>query len=171
MTKWRDILGTVAPGLATALGGPLAGLATRVISKKLLGPDVAVPDQSILEEVLEGIDPEGMRALKEAELEFQREMKSLEIDLAAIDASDRDSARKREATVKDITPRILAGVFTVGFFAMVYVGIKYPIQENAQDLMLVLYGALAAGLQQILAYYFGSSAGSKAKTDLLGKRP
>ena len=37
MKGWKEIIGTVAPTLATALGGPLAGVATQAISAALLG--------------------------------------------------------------------------------------------------------------------------------------
>jgi len=36
-TTWKGIVGTVAPALATALGGPLAGVAVRAIAEKVLG--------------------------------------------------------------------------------------------------------------------------------------
>ena len=35
MADWKSIVGTVAPAIATALGGPLAGLGVSAIGKAL----------------------------------------------------------------------------------------------------------------------------------------
>jgi hypothetical protein len=58
MSNWKQTLMAVAPTLATALGGPLAGAAVGVIGKALLGDDFdgdiesavsgATPEQLIL---------------------------------------------------------------------------------------------------------------------------
>lgn len=37
MPDWKDVISSVAPGLATAFGGPLAGAAVKVIADKVLG--------------------------------------------------------------------------------------------------------------------------------------
>ena len=34
---WKDVIGAVAPTIATALGGPLAGAAVKTLSNVLLG--------------------------------------------------------------------------------------------------------------------------------------
>ena len=41
MSNWKAIVGTVAPALATALGGPLAGVAVKAIADKVLGKPAA----------------------------------------------------------------------------------------------------------------------------------
>lgn len=38
---WKETIGAVAPIIATALGGPLAGVATKFVANKLLGDDTA----------------------------------------------------------------------------------------------------------------------------------
>jgi hypothetical protein len=42
--------------------------------------------------------------IKKVEADFKVSMKQLDVDLVKIAASDRDSARRRHASVKDMTP-------------------------------------------------------------------
>jgi hypothetical protein len=37
MASWKDIIRSIAPTIGTALGGPLAGTATKFIADKMLG--------------------------------------------------------------------------------------------------------------------------------------
>lgn len=88
-----------------------------------------------------------------------------------MEASDRDSARKRETATQDHTTRQLAWVYTVGYFSLLgalllgYV----KMQPSLETVLDVLLGVLTAGQYSVLAYYFGSSSGSNDKTRLLGK--
>jgi hypothetical protein len=43
----------------------------------------------------------------------------------------------------------------------------YPV--NQSQAFTLLLGALASGWGGVMNFYFGSSAGSKAKTDILGQ--
>ena len=89
MSKWKKILKGVAPTLATALGGPLAGMATKVISEKLLGKDDG-GDNEIYEALM---NPEGLAKLKEIEADFKTKMKAMDVDLERMAVDDRKSAR------------------------------------------------------------------------------
>ena len=105
MTDFVDILKTVAPGIATALGGPLAGLAVSAIGKALNLSDAT---QDTIKAAVAGATPEDMLKLKEAEQDFQVQMKKLDIDLVQIAAGDRDSARKMQIANKAWTPAVLS---------------------------------------------------------------
>lgn len=165
--RWKKIVGTVAPGIATALGGPLAGLAVRAISGAILGhPDGSEED---VEAAMLGATPDQLLALKKAEQDFQVQMRELDVNLERISADDRASARQREVALKDWTPKMLAGGVVFGFFATLYWVLTHGIAPDAQSI-LILVGGLATGLGQVLNYYFGSSVGSKRKTELLGGR-
>jgi hypothetical protein len=109
------LIGSVAPTIATALGGPLAGMATSAISKAVLGKATGTQDEIVA--VLEkSNNPDILLKLKEAELAFATKMKELDIDVAKIDAEDRASARQREIAKKDWMPKALALLYTVGYF-------------------------------------------------------
>lgn len=165
----KSVVGTVAPTLATALGGPLAGMATKAIVGALGLTDDAAPAE--IAKALQGATPEQMLALKRADQEFAVKMRELDVDLERIAAGDRDSARKRQADTKDWTPSII-GVLIVG----AWIGINawllnYPeLTQRINDaVMYRILGTLDAALMIFLAYLYGSTAGSAKKTDLLAK--
>jgi len=56
---------------------------------------------------------------------------------------------------------ILAGVVTVGFFAVI-VGLMAMkvIPPDVKDILLVMLGALLASYKEVTGYFFGSSTGS-----------
>ena len=66
-------------------------------------------------------------------------------------------------------PPMLAGAVTVGFFGIM--GMMFFKQiDNSNPAILMMLGSLGTAWTGIIAYYFGSSAGSQAKTDLLSKK-
>jgi len=167
MEQLLNLVRTVAPTIATAVGGPLAGMATRAISEALLGkPDGT---EAELLDAVKSATPEQLLALKKAEQDFAVQMKELEIDLERIDATDRNSARKREAQTGDITPRLLAGAVTCGFFGILSWMIAYGLPINGGEALLVMLGTLGTAWGAIVSYYFGSSAGSREKTQQLNQ--
>lgn len=170
---WKSIVGSVAPALATALGGPLAGVAVSAISSSLLGKPNGTES-----EVAEAISVGGADALlklKELDKSFALRMRELDIDLEKINQQDRASAREREAKTGDSwTPRILAAVVVGGFLAMVYMVLAGYV-EGLKDPTIVgivgtLIGYVSAKADQVVSYYFGSSSGSAAKTELLVRK-
>jgi hypothetical protein len=162
---WKSLLGSVAPTLATALGGPVAGLATKALVG-VLGLGEGAGEKEI-SKAIAGASPETLLALKKADQDFAVQMKTLDIDLERIAAGDRDSARKRESAVNDWTPKILAGVIVGGFLGTVYLvlagyveGLKDPMTATLTG---TLIGYVSAKADQVVAYYFGSSASSRSK--------
>lgn len=99
------------------------------------------------------------------ELNQNGDLKLEEFDVKReeIAAGDRDSARKREIEIKDKTPAILAGLITLGFFLILGWMIIKGIPETGHDALLLLLGTLSASWAGVVAYYFGSSSGSRSK--------
>lgn len=161
------LLQQVAPTLATALGGPLAGLATKTLSEALFGKADASVDDMV--SALGSASPETLAKLKEVDADFQVQMRKLDIDLAAIDAKDRDSARRREVETKDSTPKFLALAVVVGFFSVLTILALYGMPQRGGDAILIMIGSLGAAFTAIVSYYYGSSVGSAAKNELLKK--
>lgn len=161
-----NLVRTVAPTIASAVGGPLAGMATRAISEALLGkPDGSEQE---LAEAAAKATPEQLLALKQAENDFAIKMRELDIDLERIANEDRNSARNREVATKDWTPRILAGLITVGYFGALFYMLRNGLpQHGGSEAMLVMLGTLGTAWGGVVAYYFGSSAGSKAKDEAM----
>jgi energy-converting hydrogenase Eha subunit A len=96
--------------------------------------------------------------------------------MAEIDAKDRASARDREVQIstndkaplinKIVTPVLALGVVTLAF-ALFGVLLFIEVKPEAKDILIYVMGVLSAAVTQILSYYFGSSQGSKDKSDLL----
>lgn len=161
--------------VATALGGPLAGAATGALVKAL-GKDGQVDpaspeavDAMLADAVMR---PEQIVQIRQAELDFKRSMAELQIkseaDLERILADDRNSARNREIQLRDRMPGILAIGVTLGFFGILAWTMVRPVPPESRDLLNVMLGALGTAWISVISYYFGSSAGSARKTDLLG---
>ena len=174
MSDWKEILGKIAPTAATLLGGPFAGLAVGALTKALgIDPSSVTAVTDIQKSLSSGqLSGDNIVALKQAELDLQKHLADNGISLEKISADDRESARHREEVVKDSTPTVLAYCVTIGFFgilSLILSGVTIP--DDAHDVLLVLIGSLGTAWTGIIAYYFGSSAGSAAKTDLLAKAP
>lgn len=156
------ILASLAPTVATALGGPFAGMATTAMLDAFgLTPDTSKDE---LMQAIANATPEQLIKLKEIEKQFILDLKKLDVDLLKLDTEDRNSARQREITTKDWTPRILASII-VGLFVGVqyFIFSGYDLGDHMRDFAMRSMGTLDASLAMVLAYYFGSSQGSRNK--------
>lgn len=162
---WKSLVRTVAPTLATALGGPLAGLATRAIAGAVLGDEDA--SEAELTQALQGATPDQLLALKKADQEFAVRMKELDIEVDRLANDDRNSARQRQIATKDYMPAVIALAALAGFFGILATMAFIPLPEGAEQPFAVMLGALGTLVTQIGAYYFGSSAGSARKNDMI----
>ena len=165
---WKAIVSTVAPWIGTALGGPLGGLAVHAVGSAL-GLDAKSEDS--IKQALAGVTPDQMLALKKADQDFALQMQALgfkqQSDLEKIAQDDRASARAREIAVKDKTPAVLAGVVVVGYIIVQTVILTTVVDVTMRDLVLRSLGTLDMALGLVLAYYFGSSAGSRTKDNTI----
>lgn len=164
---WKNILKVAAPTIATALGGPLAGVAVNALSQAVLGKSDGTEEE--LAAVVATGNPDILLKLKEAENSFTTRMRELDIEVDKVNAGDRDSARKREAAVGDKTARNLAYLYTLGYFTVLGLVAKLGIPIEAKDVFNALIGILSAAQIGIVQYYFGSSAGSAAKNSMFDK--
>ncbi len=179
--KWSDILpvlGKLAPTIAAAAGGPLAGTAVSAIENALGLPksssDLATRQDDVAAAIA-GATPEQLLALKKADNDFQIQMAELDFkdaeSIAALNVQDRSSARAREATLKDWTPRALAAAVTTGFFTVLLYMLRHDLPTTTQSTLNLMLGSLGTAWIGIINYYFGSSSGSAAKTELLARAP
>jgi hypothetical protein len=166
LKNFGPVIGAVAPTIATALGGPLAGMAVRALSGALFGGDESKGVEDI-SQLLGGVTPDHLAQMKQIDDDFKAKMASLNVDLAKIAEDNTDSARQMQISTKDWIPRVLAVFVSVGFFGILLVMLLVPMPKS--DAFTILLGALAAGWGGVMNFYFGSSAGSKAKTDILGQ--
>jgi hypothetical protein len=168
--NWRDLASTVgkaAPILGTLLGGPAGAAVGSIIASALgTGNDPAEVEKAI------SADPASLVKLREIEAGKSVRLQELATDMAkhelATAAADRDSAREREANTGDtFTPRALAMLVTFGFFGVLGYLLIEGKPAAGGDALLVMLGGLGTAWTAIISYYYGSSAGSAAKTELL----
>ena len=160
-----DWLKQIAPTIATALGGPLAGMAVSAISKAI-GVD---PDQVTDLISNNKLTAEQIAQVKIAEIELQKQAQELGLNFEKLEVEDRKSARDMQATTRSMMPPLLAGAVTVGFFSIMVMMFFNKIDSDNPAILMML-GSLGTAWTGIIAFYFGSSAGSQAKTDLLSKK-
>jgi hypothetical protein len=165
LSELGPLLGQVAPTIATALGGPLAGMAVKTLSNVLLGHDGGSEEE--VTTALQSASPDQLAALKKIDADFKAHMKELDIDLERIAAGDRDSARQMQAATKDWTPKFLAFFITFGFFGALVFIMVFGIPKTGTEVLLMMLGSLSTSWTGVCQFYYGSSAGSKQKTDAL----
>jgi hypothetical protein len=161
-----DWLKQIAPTIATAMGGPLAGMAVSAISKAI-GVDPDKVGDLISNNKLSA---EQIAQVKIAEIELQKQAQELGLNFEKLEVEDRKSARDMQATTRSIVPPALAAIITVGFFGILGMMLFGKV-DGSNPTILMMLGSLSTAWTGIIAYYFGSSAGSQAKTDLLSKAP
>lgn len=167
---WKAIVGAVAPTIATALGGPLAGLGVKALSDALLGHDGGTEEE--IARAVNAANSADLVKLREIDAQFAAQMKALDVDLERIAAADRDSARKREIGSGDAwTPRVIGTLALGGFLWAVYWVLSGQVTGMNDPTTVALVGTLvgyvSAKADQVVSYYFGSSAGSARKTEAM----
>lgn len=70
---------------------------------------------------------------------------------------------------KNVAP-LLAIIAVAATLALFYLMIFIKLDPTAKDVVLYILGVLSTIVSQIFAYYFGSSAGSRAKQEQLFKK-
>jgi hypothetical protein len=168
LDQFGPLLGQVAPTIATALGGPLAGIAVKTLSNVLFGHENGTEEQ--ISEAMATATPDQLAAIKKIDADFKVQMKSLDIDLERIAAGDRDSARQMQAATKDWVPKVLAVVITTGFFGILVWMLVNGMPKTGTEALLMMLGALGTSWTGVVQFYYGSSSGSKQKTDALTAR-
>jgi|TARA_X000001382_G_scaffold130819_1_gene127091 hypothetical protein len=127
----------------------------------------------VAEKVIDRVIPdpfEKQKALKElAELEEKGELARMEAEF-----SDKDSARKREMAIStsEHSPwlnKIITSVLALGItgltFSLFAVILFLEVTPANKDILIFLLGNLTTLVGLVCSYYFGSSVGSKDKTE------
>ncbi len=159
-----DWLKQIAPTVASALSGPLAGMAVSAVSKA-----IGVEPDKVQDVISAGkLDSAQIAQIKVAEIELQKQANELGLNFAKLEVDDRKSARDMQVATRSWVPPVLAGVITVGFFGILILLMTGKVQGD-NNTILIMLGSLSTAWTGIVAYYFGSSAGSQAKTEILSK--
>jgi len=165
---------TNAAPLVGSLFGP-AGTAIGGIINLAAGALGVVPTTEAITTAI-STDPNAIYKLKTLENTHETELQKLVIESERIRLSDVADARNREKAVITSTGRadtnlyILAWCLVGGFFSLVGLLIFRPLPTDSNGVIMMLFGSLAAAFGAVIQYFFGSSAGSATKTEILNQK-
>jgi hypothetical protein len=164
IVSWQKIIGNIAPVLASAVAPPFGALAAAAV-KEALNLSEGAGDKEIERAVI-AASPADIQKLKEIDMNFSLRLEELQVSREQISATDRASARDREAKTGDKTTKILAFIIVISGLAMVAFTLAgFSRVESA--LAGALIGYIISEMKQVTGYYFGSSSGSALKTNLM----
>lgn len=165
LSKIGGLLGQIAPTIATAIGGPVAGMAVKALAGALgLSPEASADD---VQTAMMNATPEQLAAIKKVDADFKVQMKQLDINLEQIAAGDRKSAREMMTATGVQTPAILSYSVIVAWVFIQYYLFTTVIDPSMRELIARVLGTLDGALMLVLSFWFGSSSGSHAKDDLI----
>ena len=161
MNELLGLLKGLAPAVATAVGGPLGGLAVTAIANKFGVAD----DVEAVAKAIAG-DPEA--ATKLAELDLRQ---------FELENADRDSARHMQETALGGEDKFakhfiywFAWFWSVGSMAYFFAITFGTVPPSGKDFGNIILGfLLGTAVATIISFFYGSSKSSKDKSDTLSK--
>lgn len=166
--NFLDVVKSLAPTVASALGGPLAGAAVSALGG-ILGIDS--PTQDKIKDAIESgqMTGEQVAQLRALDMKYKAEEQERGFRYVELEFKDRDSAR--QANVQGGTQKslfwlslVLLVVSLGAEVAVLFLGYPHQVPEIVVGRVLGLLDSVA---MLVLSYWYGSSHGSALKTDLL----
>jgi len=158
-----DWLKSIAPTIATALGGPLAGMAVEAVSKA-----IGVDPSEVQNTINSGkMSADQIAALQQAELTLKARAQEMGLDFEKLAVADRASARQMQISTQSFIPPVLSIMVVVAWSAVQFFLLTHVIEPTMRELIARVLGTLDGALMLVLSFYFGSSSGSQAKDTLL----
>jgi len=155
MFDWKAAVKTFAPMLGTALGGPVVGTATKMLSEALLGKEDAT--EQVLAEAIQKASPDDILKIKQAENDFILKMKELKIKEKDLVFEDKNSARQMQVKTKSKTPAILAYLLTAMVAVMVYGLMVYTIPDSNKDIVHIVFGSVMTAWIGATQFFHGAT--------------
>ena len=158
-----DWLKSLAPTLATALGGPLAGMAVEAVSKA-----IGVDPSDVQNTLNSGtMTADQIASLQTAELALKARAQEMGLDFEKLAVADRASARQMQMTTGSFIPPALSVMIVLAWAAVQFFLLTHVIEPTMRELIARVLGTLDGALMLVLSFYFGSSSGSQAKDSMI----
>jgi hypothetical protein len=173
------------PAALVSILTPLLGNGLNLVANAVMAKGKDFVEKKLGVELKPDMSPEDLAKIQIAQMEHEEELLKLrleedKLDLAELELrlKDTDSARDREVQIstsdkapllnKIVTPVLALSILLLTFvlFGVVMFN-DTPVEASRKDILIYILGVLSAIASQIVSYYFGSSAGSKEKTDAL----
>ncbi len=158
-----DVLKSLAPTVASVLGGPLAGMAVTALGG-IFG--MSEPTQDKIADVIRNgqMTPEQVSALKALEMKYQAEEKERQFKYSELEFKDRDSARNMQVATRSVTPEFLSWLIIGATLALEGYVLTQGIPTQVSDLVAGrILGTLDMAFGTVLAFWLGSSFSSRQK--------
>jgi hypothetical protein len=171
------------PVALAAILKPLLGNGLNLVGNAVLAKGKDWVEKKLGVELKPDMTADEIIRLKQAEMEHEEELLKLKLEYDKLDLQqldmifkDTSDARDREIKIataeaapllnKIVTPVLALSVITLTFvlFAVVMFD-STPIEPSRKDILVYVLGALTTIAVQVVSYYFGSSMGSKEKSD------
>jgi hypothetical protein len=109
---------------------------------------------------------EQVASIQLAELELKKQAQSMGLDFARLVVEDRKSAREMQIATKSMLVPSLAILIVSAFIGVVIATLGgFAVIDSV--LAGTLIGYLSAKAEQVVNFYFGSSAGSQRKDEMI----
>jgi len=173
------------PAVLQAILTPLLGNGLNLVANAVLAKGKDYVEKKLGVELKPDMSSEDLAKIQIAQMEHEEELLKLrleddKLDLAELQTrlKDTNDARQREVEIansdkapllnKIVTPVLALSILTLTFvlFGVVMFD-NAPVDATRKDILIYVLGVLSAIASQIVSYYFGSSAGSKEKTEAL----
>lgn len=171
--NWLDTVKQLAPTVASALGGPLAGAAVAALGSVF---GISQPTQDKIAEVITNsqMTPECIAKLKELELQYQNDEKERGFRYEELAFKDRDSARSRDVElaksgIKNRRADIMFVLAIAVICGLVYIiWADQTINEFMKGIVTLVLGRFLGYLDNIYNFEFGTTRGSRDKDATIG---
>lgn len=164
---------------------PLLSNGLSLVANAVLAKGKKAVEEKLGVQLKPDMAPEDLAKVQIAQMEHEEELAKIrleedKLDLAELELRLKDvgSARDREVAIatsdkaplinKIVTPVLALSILLLTFvlFGVVMFD-NTPVESSRKDILIYILGVLSAISTQIVSYYFGSSQGSKEKTEQL----
>ena len=164
---------------------PLLANGLSLVANAVLAKGKKVVEDKLGVELKPDMSPEDLARIQIAQMEHEEELMRLrleedKLDLAELEMrlKDTGAAREREVAIatsdkapllnKVVTPVLALSILLLTFILFgVVMFDNTPVESSRKDILIYILGVLSAISTQIVSYYFGSSQGSKEKSEQL----
>lgn len=164
---WTAVLKGIAPTLASAVLGPLGGVAVAAIGNAM-GVDAPTQDKIARALTTGQLTPEALAKIQELELQYQNEEKERGFKYAELEFKNQDSARQMQIATHSRMPAVLTMAVTVGFFGILALILFHP-ELKGNEIVMIMVGQLSAVWAGCVAFYTGTTYSSANKNQLLAQ--
>ena len=173
------------PAALQAILTPLLGNGLNLVANAVMAKGKNYVEQQLGVTLKPDMSPEDLAKIQIAQMEHEEELLKLRLQHDSLDLAELEmllkstnDARQREVQIansdkapllnKIVTPVLALSILLLTFvlFGVVMFN-DTPVEASRKDILIYILGVLSAIASQIVSYYFGSSQGSKDKSDAL----